>query len=94
MCDTIHAHPYDLDPFTNQGCPPQHSRIQTLAPTTDLFPPALYVSLLVYKSHSKHAHLQLVMPRLFVKLESRLFALQDCVSGREHCVPHAKTSLP
>jgi hypothetical protein len=93
-CDTFHAHPYDLDPFTNQDCPPQHSRIQRLAPATDLFPPALNVSLLIHNLHSKHTHLQLVMPRLFVKLESCLFALRNLVSGRERFVSRTKMSLP
>jgi len=77
MCDTTNAHPYGLEPFTNQDCPPQRSRIQRPAPATDLSPPALNVSLLIYKSHNKHTHLQLVMSRLFVKLESCLFALHE-----------------
>ena len=37
--------------------------------------------MLVNKTHSKHTHFQFIMTRLFVKLESSLFALHNFVSG-------------
>ena len=60
----------------------------------DLFPPEINVSMLVNKTHSKHTHFQFIMTRLFVKLESSLFALHNFVSAWEAYVPHTRMGLP
>jgi hypothetical protein len=84
----VYEHQSTPTQSTSQDSPPQHSRTRRLAPIADQSPPALNVSLLVCSSHSKYTHLELIMPRLFVKLETCLFTLHTCVSGRKRSVTH------
>lgn len=92
MCNAarseVYEHQYVPTQSTNQDSPPQHSRTRRLAPTAGLFPPAPNVSLLICNTHGKHTHLQLIMPRLFVKLKTCLFTLHTCVSGRKRRATH------
>jgi hypothetical protein len=92
MCNAARNEVYEHQTIskqsTSQDSPPQRSRTRTLAPTADLSPPTLDVSPPICSTHHKHTHLQLIMPRLFVKLKTCLFTLHTCVSGRKRRTTH------